>query len=138
MKLTVFFVLVSAISFVGCGKTDSNASAKLPVGFLDAPKPGETIRGTYQVVGWALAESGVEKVSIYVDRNFVGQATLAQKRPDLEHPPYSTFPNPGSGGFVYQWDTSEVTPGSHELLVQARTNDGATRDLGFAPITVAH
>lgn len=137
MKLSVFLVLAFLMGLSGCGNTDSKALAKLPIGYLDSPKAGETIRGTYRVAGWALVEGGIKDVSVYVDRNFVGQAALGQNRPDLEHPPYFAFPSPGSGGFVYPWDTSAVTLGPHELLVQARTNAGATRDLGIAPITVA-
>jgi hypothetical protein len=136
MKPRVFFVLVFIIGLAGCGNTDSKA--KLPLGYLDAPKPEETIRGRYQVAGWALAESGIKDVSIYLDRGFIAQAAIGQNRPDLQRPPFSAFPNAGSSGFVYQWDTRAVTPGSHELLVQARTNDGATRDLGIASVTVAH
>lgn len=138
MKLSVFLVLTFLIALTGCGNADSKGSAKLPIGYLDSPKAGETIRGTYRVAGWALAESGIKDVSIYLDRGFIAQAVIGQNRPDLQHPPFSAFPNAGSSGFVYQWDTNAVTPGPHELLVQARTNDGATRDLGIAPITVAH
>src|SRR5215831_11294463 len=90
-------VCACALAAGACGSGTSKPGGKLPVGFLDSPKPGEIIRGGYHVQGWALAESGIQDVSIFVDRSFLGKATLGQSRPDLTQE-YSMFPSPGSGG----------------------------------------
>jgi hypothetical protein len=136
MKSTIVLVSLCILGFSGCGKSDSKPPGKLPVGFLDNPKQGETVRGLYVVRGWALDEAGIRDVSVFVDRNLVGLATLGRPRPDLvAH--YSSFPSPEAGGFEYQWDSGSVPPGPHELTAQARTNDGAVHDLGTVSITTA-
>src|SRR5437870_11091456 len=97
--------LFCVFGLIGCGKGQSKGPGKLPIGFLDGPKAGETVRGTYAVAGWALSEVGIRDISIFVDRNLVGTALLGQGRPDLPvH--FSAFPNSEWGGFVYQGDTS--------------------------------
>jgi len=136
MRRLIAVLLLSIFVLISCGKNAEKGPGKLPVGYLDTPKPGETIRGIYRIAGWALSESGIRDVSIFVDRNFVGMATLGQSRPDLPAH-FSMFPNPEYGGFEYQWDTTSVSPGPHELTAQARTNNGATRDLGTVGVTTA-
>jgi N-acetylmuramoyl-L-alanine amidase len=99
------------------------------VGFLDAPKTGEKVRGSARFVGWAADESGIKEVAIYIDRQFVGTATLGLSRPDLLKA-YSSFPDVGSAGFEFMWDSSTVPPGMHRVTAQARANNGATYDVG--------
>jgi hypothetical protein len=131
MKRRLAVPLISfSFLLASCG-----SSNRLPMGYLDAPKTGETVRATYNVVGWAIDESGIHDVSIYVDRNLAGAAMIGQNRPDLT----SGFPkinDAAKGGFVYSWDTTKASPGQHELIVQARSNDGATRDVGSVQVNV--
>src|ERR1022692_4183582 len=46
------------------------------LGALDAPARGNTLRGTGIVGGWAVAESRVKRIAIYVDGQFVSFAPL--------------------------------------------------------------
>lgn len=103
---------------------------------MDAPKPGETIRGNYSITGWALDETGIRDVSIYIDRILVGTAKLGVSRPDLVAN-FSAFPDAETGGFEYVWNSAGLPPGPHELVVQARSKNGATRDVGGGLVTTA-
>jgi hypothetical protein len=78
----------------------------------------------------------VEKVAIYVDRNFVTEATLGGPRPDVAKI-FPGHPDSNAAGWSATLDTGQVTEGPHELTVQARSKAGATRDLGTINIVVA-
>lgn len=136
MRLIIGSTLICLLELVSCGRNAAKAPGKLPIGFLDSPKPAEIVRGNYQIAGWALSESGIDDVSVFIDRDFAGKATLGHSRPDLAGP-FAAFPNAPTGGFEYHWDTSQAAPGPHELTVQARTHDGSTRDLGTVGVTIA-
>jgi len=96
---------------------------------MDAPRSGEALRGTVQLYGWVLAESGIQQVIVYVDRNYAATATLGGSRPDVARA-YPAFSNGPDSGWAASLDTSKFPAGAHELVVQGTANNGATRDLG--------
>src|ERR1039458_4426931 len=53
------------------------------LGSLDSPVRGGTVRGSMLVGGWAIAESGVKWIAIYIDRQFVVFATVDGRRDDI-------------------------------------------------------
>lgn len=101
----------------------------LPFGVLDAPRSGEALRGTVELRGWSLSESGIKQVAVYVDRNYAGMATLGISRPDVATA-YPAFAHAADAGWTASLDTGKFPPGTHELVVQGITNNGAVRDLG--------
>lgn len=129
----VLFTILAACSG---GDGGVNANAKLPFGFLDSPKANETIRGVYIIRGWALAEKGIKDVSVYFDRRYWGAAQVGGSRPDLLKL-YPGIENAGSGGFEFPLDTNKIGEGSHEIVVQARSAEGVSRDIGSVMITIA-
>jgi hypothetical protein len=134
-KIRVLCGLAPVLLLLSCGgHENSTTPVKLPVGFLDAPRNGDTIRGTTTIKGWALSEGGIRQVEIYLDRTFLGNANLQVSRPDLAQFP---FPNPDKGGFEYEWNTATIPPGPHEIVAQAHANDGGVRDVGRASVTTA-
>lgn len=54
------------------------------IGFIDAPAAGATIGPMFTVAGWALDESSVERVRIYLDDELKAEVTLTVLRPDVE------------------------------------------------------
>ena len=137
MRLRGYITAVFALLLVSCAREGPpGALARLPFGALDAPRTGDTLHGRTVFRGWALAESGMESVAVYLDRNFAAFAKLGFDRPDVQH----VFPAvPGSATCGWQLDfiATGIQPGPHEILVQARSKQGGTRDLGVATITVA-
>ena len=89
-----------------CHTGSGPASLKpLPFGVMDEPRSGETLHGAAQVRGWALSESGIAQVRIYVDRNYVASATLGADRPDVvkAFPAFASHPDAGWAAVI---DTS--------------------------------
>lgn len=133
MRLLCASVIVVLFSSCGGVRSSPSSGVKLPIGFLDAPRNGDAVRGTTTVSGWALSEGGIREVAIYVDRVFVGNAKLGVSRPDLVH--LTQFANPDKGGFEYGWDSTAIPPGRHEIVAQARAEDRGVRDVGVAWVT---
>jgi large repetitive protein len=116
-------------------KTDRKVTLKLPFGGVNIPVSSQRITGKVDVAGWALAEAGIESVSIYVDRSFVAQCSTGLPRPDVAKA-YPSVPGSGNAGWMVTVDSASFSAGWHELTVQAASKDGATRDLASFPILV--
>ena len=116
-------------------QSTSDASGRLPFGNIDAPKDNSEARGSVILGGWALCEDGIQRVRFYLDRQFVVEATLGVSRPDVAKV-FPAIEGNGSSGWGGVVDLSKVSPGQHQLIVQARSNTGATADLGVRNIVV--
>jgi hypothetical protein len=127
----MFFMLNS------CSRREPNAAilSKLPFGGVNSPQNEQKISGKVEVIGWALSEEGIESVSLYVDRAFVANCSLGLPRLDVAKV-YPHMSGSGSSGWSTTLDSSNVPPGWHELIVQARSKSGTTRDLGSIPVLV--
>ena len=108
---------------------------ELPSGVIDVPTQGAMVSRSTFVSGWALDDSAVRGVRVYIDRKYVTDARTGLERPDVS----KAFPSRAHGSNAHGWgvqvDLGELT-GSHELLVQAIDDAGATRDLGTVTVTV--
>jgi hypothetical protein len=124
------------VSAVACGDKVKDAGNQLPFGFIDAPKPGDVIKpGPTMVGGWAVDDTGIREIRIYVDDHYATSTTLTVSRPDVAkvHPRYATK------GDMLGWNLLldlGSTPGTRTILVQAVDENGATRDLGVVPVVV--
>jgi hypothetical protein len=128
-------VLLLAVS-TSCGKNPIDPANELPFGNVDVPKPSETVPSAkVSVAGWALDDSAVAQIRVYVDGRFKGVTTLGVARPDVAQ----AYPRYSSRGNVCGWTlvVDAGTPGPHKILAQAVDDFGATRDLGAIDITVA-
>ena len=108
------------------------------LGALDAPVRGSTLRETGVVGGWAVAESGVRRIAIYLDRQFVSFAALDGKRPDIAKLYTKTFPDAETSGWTAVLDVSKMADGEHQMVAQVKTNKGGVREFGPLPFKVAH
>ena len=111
--------------------------SKLPLALLDQPKSGAAVsKGakSLSISGWALSDSGIASVSVYVDGVYSVDAQSKMPRPDVQ----KAYPNVTGAAESGWWATlplTTITPGMHDLLVQVRAGDGAVRDLDV-PLTV--
>ena len=81
--------------------------------------------GVIRVFGWALADSGVRKVTIQVDGIDIGQASHGAFRPlvaDL-HP---GFPDSQGAGFGYHLNGTDFQNGLHDITAKVETFGGTT------------
>jgi hypothetical protein len=102
---------------------------KLPIGNVEV-KPGPNITGVVSLWGWAAAEDGIGKVCLYVDRQAASCTDIIiGARPDVAAL-YPQIPSAAMSGWSIQFDSSGLSPGNHEFLIQAITKSGATRDIG--------
>lgn len=97
------------------------------LGAIDAPASGSVAKQTLTAGGWAVAESGVQKVVLYIDRQFVAYASIGGQRPDIAKA-YSSFPNAATSGWGAIIDLSPFAEGDHQIVLQVKTKDGNTHD----------
>jgi hypothetical protein len=138
--LLIFFILAAIIAFAfwkGSAVRTRASYSMLPFGVVDSPHPGEALRGRATLRGWALSESEIESVAVYLDRSLAGFATLGVSRPDVQKA-FPAFPGAAEAGWQLDFDVTGMKPGPHELEIQARSKQGATRDLGDVAVTVVN
>jgi hypothetical protein len=134
------FGVLCLLFLSGCEPRGSQRTAhrfSLPWGALDRPAEGEILRGVTTIEGWAIAPDGVEKVSIYLDREFLTTARYGGERPDVQ----AAFPSELRARYSAYYAEIEarfLPPGRHLLIVQVRSTKGATRDVGSIAVTIEH
>jgi len=109
----------------------------LPFGNVDAPKARAIIKGVLRVEGWALAEEPIAEIGIFIDSKFVRSFAVDRRRDDV----VSAYPKVARGvkpGFATEIDTqvAGLLPGWHSLIVQAKTESGAIRDIGVVEVVI--
>ena len=118
-----------------------HAAKEIPLepilGNLDAPQPGAMVRGSTVVGGWVIAETGVQRIALYVDGQFVRFEVAEEKRPDIAKM-YPAFPGSSNAGWTTALDTSSMSDGEHQILAQVKTKSGAIRNLGPVTFRVVH
>jgi hypothetical protein len=117
----------------GCG---SNKEAKrLPLGNVESPKPGEALKGSVRVSGWATADQGVDRIDVYWDDFLAASTHTGGSRPDVQ----KVYPNEkdsDTSGFDFTVNLVGLSPGPHTLTVQIRSKDDAVREVYRNPQTV--
>lgn len=139
MRYSVIYIAIGML-LVGssCGRMGSHTGSALePVlGSVDIPKRGATFKDTMTTGGWAVAESGVDRIAIYVDKQFMTFASLDGKRPDIAKM-FAKFPNAGDSGWGAIVDLSSLIEGDHEMLMQVKTKSGNIHDFPPVPFKIA-
>jgi len=108
------------------------------LGSLDVPKRGGTLPGSKVIIGgWALAEGGVERVAIYVDKEFLTMASLGGDRPDIAKA-FPSFANAGKSGWNVAVDLSPMPDGDHEMMMQVKSKGGNVHDFPPVPFKIIH
>jgi hypothetical protein len=129
-----------AAAAAGCGSSGGSAfkepdpTNELPMGYVDMPSANAVVPPQFPVAGWALDDTGIDAVRLYVDGRYVMSTHLETDRPDVT----KAFPQYTVEGNKHGWQAMLKVdrPGPHMLIVQAVDKAGATRDLGVVPFTV--
>jgi Big-like domain-containing protein len=129
-------ILGFSLVVASCGNGAQDPNNELPFGHIDAPVGGVTVpAGPLEVNGWALDDSAVKAIRIYVDNHFKAATTVDSNRPDLAGP----YPQYVHGTSLHGWKAQvdiPSAPGSHTILAQAVDDAGATRDVMAVSVTV--
>ncbi len=128
------FILAGVFAtLISCKHETTINRSSLPFGSVDLPAPKSTVRGPMQVAGWALADQPIREIAVYMDGKYLTAASTKMPRPDvvLAKPGYRDARN---CGYTLTVDTSAFAVGWHEVVVQARAEDGVTRDLATVPV----
>jgi N-acetylmuramoyl-L-alanine amidase len=107
----------------------------LPIASFYPPAPNQSLTGKQIIGGWAIHESGIQAVHIYLDRSYVMDASLGVDRPDVARV-YPAFRKEMITGWNALFDAGSVPPGPHELIARVRAKDGAEHDVSV-PVVIA-
>ena len=124
-----------------CGGTVSELNP--PFGSFDSPVEGAAVSGSIAVTGWALDDSGVESVKIYLNLGnmqlYIGDALFVEgARPDVDAT-YPSYPFHSRGGWGYMLLTNFLPQqGNGVFVLSAVATDsvGKTTTLGTKTIHV--
>jgi glycosyltransferase involved in cell wall biosynthesis/predicted nucleic acid-binding Zn-ribbon protein len=105
----------------------------LPFGYVESPASSTVVTDRCEISGWALSASGVSEVRVYVDGRLAASAGVRDYRPDVARA-YPGFPDNPFAGWTITLDMAPLPEGLHELLLQARSRTGSSRDLGVLSI----
>lgn len=105
------------------------AFAASPFGGVDGKPSGNQASGIKGISGWALDDSGVESVDIYVDGAIVGRAKYGLHRSGVEAI-YPGYPDSLGAGWSFQIDTTQFLNKQHTVQARIRSKTG---ELFFLP-----
>jgi hypothetical protein len=136
----IWCVVSLCLLAAGCERSGGNSSGghpALPFGDINGPTNGAVLKKTVHahVAGWVLSEDAIEEVAVYIDRKYVAGATLGVRRPDVAKV-YPQFIDSASSGWQAAFEISNISEGTHQLIVQGRSKKGAIADLGKLAISV--
>jgi Bacterial Ig domain len=97
-----------------------------PFGFIDTPKEGDTVASGSWSFGWALDDSGVARVDVFLDNGPAVAAGMGKPFPGVKEA-YPTYPDSDKAGFGFVIPSAPA--GSHLLTVTITAKDGGKTDL---------
>ncbi|MBE6049645.1 MAG: N-acetylmuramoyl-L-alanine amidase [Clostridium sp.] len=95
------------------------------IGNIDTPVANSNITTTkVKVSGWAVSDSGVKEVKVYVDGKQKGSSTVGISREDVGRT-YPNHKNSNKSGYSVDIDINNIAPGSRTFEVKEISNDGS-------------
>jgi hypothetical protein len=137
---SAWLILVSLISLLTGCTDDVKPQRQLTanpasIGFLDAPAAEAAVDPIFTVAGWAIDESGVQRVRIYVDDTLIATVPLTVPRPDLDRL-YPRVAQPGTPhGFTVVIDVGDSL-GFRRLRLEAIDGRGAATHVAAANVKI--
>jgi hypothetical protein len=105
------------------------------IGFLDAPAPETTVDPVFTVAGWAIDESGVQRVRIYLDDELIASVPLTVLRPDI----VSTYPTRARAGLPHGFSVlvdAGIQSGYRRVRLEAIDGRGAATQIATANVKI--
>jgi hypothetical protein len=122
----------AAVSAIHASRTAQGSLA--PMGVVDSPSPGDTVKGALHVAGWAVGDSAVSTIEIFVDGTSAGLASYGSAREDVgkafEHADANV-------GWEMVVPASALSRGKHKISVEFNDAAGNKAKLPPIPINVA-
>lgn len=145
-SLAGIFVVALSLTCASCGNSPApapvarQATEKSPLepilGAIDAPARDSVLKsGPITAGGWAIAESGVKRVVLYIDKQFVGYATVGGNRPDIVRA-FASFPDTSTSGWNAIIDVSAFPEGDHQMALQVESKAGNVHDFPVVPFKI--
>jgi len=91
---------------------------------LEEPQAGGTYTGISNLRGWAVAESGIDKIELDIDGVYAYDIPMGGSRGDVGSA-YPDFPNASQSGFSMAFNYKALAVGSHQVTARALSKDGA-------------
>lgn len=92
---------------------------------IDTPASGTNINGKEVTIsGWAISNSGVKEVQVFVDGKEKGKTEVNLSREDLKAY-YPNYPNVTKGGFSIKININDIAPGTKDIKLKEISNDGS-------------
>ncbi len=109
------------------------ADIMAPLAVVEEPLANSLISGKVDVSGWALDDTAVSNVDVYVDGALAGNATYGGSRPDVGN----DFPHASAAiGYGFLLDTSQYGNGAHTIEVRVLDSSGHLAILQHVPVTI--
>ena len=89
---------------------------------LEEPKEGGTYTGVSNLRGWAIAESGIEKIELDIDGVYAFDIPMGGSRGDVGSA-YPDFPSAAESGFSMAFNYKALAEGSHQVTARALSKD---------------
>lgn len=132
-------MLAGALLLVSCSdeprtqRQDPSTPNPPSRGFIDMPAPDSVLGIAAIATGWAVDESGVQRVRVYVDDRLVANVPMTVARPDVE----KVFPQFASPGAIHGWQ-AEIPLGDRAgyVTIYAEALDGKGALTRVASVTV--
>jgi N-acetylmuramoyl-L-alanine amidase len=108
----------STITSVNISRKPSGINIESPV--INSNVIGDKLN----IKGWALNDSGVKEINIYVDGKFKGKANYGELRPDV-NAVYPGYPEGSKSGYSATVDITDIASGSRLVVLELIGNDGS-------------
>ncbi|SMC20960.1 Beta-N-acetylglucosaminidase [Clostridium acidisoli DSM 12555] len=108
--------------------TKVSSNSMVPRIFIDTPSYAQVSGGNVTVSGWSLNLYGVQKVQVYVDNNYKGDANIGISRPDVNNF-YTGYTGASTSGYTYNLSLNGLSAGAHTVTVKSIGNDGSVTPL---------
>jgi GH25 family lysozyme M1 (1,4-beta-N-acetylmuramidase) len=119
---------VKVVSTGNDGSTQSVSRQINGAGLLDCvdfPQQNKAYGSSINVAGWAMDPSGISKIQVYVDGNYVEDAILGNSRPDVANV-FPNYKNNATSGYRTALNISSLPNGNHKVTLKFIAVNGDT------------
>ena len=113
-------ILIASLFLMFSGYSLAHDVAKIT---LEEPVDSGIASGISNIRGWAISDTGVEKIELFVNGRYVSDIPYGGQRLDVESA-YPNVPDSIHSGFGQTFNYGELGSGSHEITVRAYLGDG--------------